>query len=298
MFEPGTLKTQVIKQTKNATDKGILVPSGYDYECIVMQSDIPFIIRVTPNLHHKDKAREDQNDKTKQLGQEPNPFLPYNPDMHVSDLSSTHLCLLNRFKLFDYPLLIVTRKFEEQERLLSFEDFQGISICMQEMDGIAFYNGGLSAGASQRHKHFHFIPYPLDNKLSTVPIDNILTALPLTSESISLGILPYQHVISRIDWSNFDSPDIAAELLLSKYLALLKSIGQPFANTTNLIYSYNLLISRHWMMLALRSAPDYVSISLNALGFAGIFNVRSEAQVKQVKDLSPLTILKGIGVSR
>ena len=292
MFEPGTLKTQVIKQTKNATDKGMLVPSGYDYECIVMQSDIPFIVRVTPNLHHKDKAREDQNDKTKQLGQEPNPFLPYNPDMHVSDLSSTHLCLLNRFKLFDYPLLIVTRKFEEQERLLSFEDFQGISICMQEMDGIAFYNGGLSAGASQRHKHFHFIPYPLDNKLSTVPIDNILTALPLNAESISLDILPYQHVISRIDWSNFDSPDIAAELLLSKYQSLLKSIVQPSSDR----YSYNLLITQHWMMLALRSASDYQSIALNAMGFAGIFNVRSDTQVKQVKDLLPLTILKGIGV--
>lgn len=294
MFETGALKTQVIEQTNHATDKGILVPAGYDYECTVKQSDIPFIVRVTPNLHHKDKARKDQNEKTKQLGQEPNPFLPYNPDMFVSDLSSTHLCLLNRFKLFDYPLLIVTREFEEQECMLSFEDFQGISICMQEMDGIAFYNGGLSAGASQRHKHFHFIPYPLDNKLATVPIDTIFKALPRTVESISLDILPYRHVVSRIDWPNFDSPDIAAELLLSKYRRLLKSIGEPSSN----IYSYNLMMTRHWMMLALRSAPDYVSIALNAMGFAGIFNVRSGCQVKQIKDLLPLTILKGIGVSR
>ena len=294
MFEPGTLKTQVIKQTRNATDKGILVPAGYDYECTVMQSDIPFIVRITPNLHHKDKARKDQNEQTKQLGQEPNPFLPHNPDMHVSDLSPTHLCLLNRFKLFDYPLLIVTREFEEQECLLSFEDFQAISICMQEMDGIAFYNGGLSAGASQRHKHFHFIPYPLDNKLTTVPIDNILKALPLSAESISLDIFPYQHVISSIDRPTFNSPDIVAELLLSKYQTLLKSIEQYSSDR----YSYNLMITQHWMMLALRSAPDYESIALNAMGFAGIFNVRSETQVKQIKDLLPLTILEGIGVSR
>ena len=298
MFEAGTLKTQVIKQTQNATDKGILVPAGYDYECTVTQSDIPFIIRVTPNLHRKDKARKDQNEETKQLGQEPNPFLPYNPDMYVSDLSPTHLCLLNRFKLFDYPLLIVTREFEEQECLLSYEDFQSISICMQEMDGLAFYNGGSNAGASQRHKHFHYIPYPLDNKLATVPIDIILKALPLTDESISLDILPYRHVISRVDWPKIDSPDIAAALLLSKYQTLLKSIIQTSSNTTNPIYSYNLMITRHWMKLALRSAPDYVSIALNAMGFAGIFNVRSETQVKQIKALLPLTILKGIGVSR
>jgi ATP adenylyltransferase len=295
MFEPGTLKALVIKKTKEATDKGVLVPAVCEYECKVTQSDIPFVIRVAPNLHRKDQAREVQNEETKQQGQEPNPFLPYNPGMYVSDISPTHLCLLNRFKLFDYPLLIVTKEFEEQEGLLSYEDFQGISICMQEMDGLAFYNGGLNAGASQRHKHFHFIPYPLDNKLSTVPIDTILKVLPLTAESISLDILPYRHVISRIDWSSIGSPDIAAELLLSKYQKLIKSIAP---NASNQIYSYNLLISRDWMMLALRSAPDYVSISLNALGFAGIFNVRSEAQVKQVKDLLPLTILKGIGVAR
>ncbi len=300
MFEPGTLKTKVAKQTKAATAKGTLIPAVVEHESTVIQSNIPFIVRIAPNLERKDKARVKQDKETLLQGQEPNPFLPFNPDLYVSNLSPTHLCLLNRFKLFDYPLLVVTRAFEEQASMLTYNDFFSICICMQEMDGLAFYNGGLNAGASQRHKHFHFIPYPFDNKLSTFPIDTTLKALPLETESIQLETFPYQHLISRIDWPNNNSTNIAAEMLLSKYQALMFSMEQINSTRirikTNSIYPYNLLITRHWMKLALRSAPAYASIPLNSLGFAGIFNVRSEFQVNQVKDLLPLKILQGIGV--
>lgn len=298
MFESGTLKDKVVKQTKVATENGILVPAKIEHECIVTQSNIPFIVRIAPNLGRKDKARKKQDEKNVLLGKAPNPFLPYNPDMFVSNLSPTHLCLLNRFKLFDYPLLIVTREFEEQESVLTYDDFHSISLCLQEMDGLAFYNGGLNAGATQRHKHFHFIPYPIDHKLSTVPIDNILKALPISVESISLEDLPYQHLISRVEWSDSDSPETIAKMLLSKYQMLMHSMAQ---NNTGgamikLVHSYNLIVARNWMKLVLRSAPAYASISLNALGFTGIFNVRSEAQVNQVNELLPLKILQGIGV--
>jgi ATP adenylyltransferase len=83
-------------------------------------------------------------------------------------------------------------------------------------------------------------------------------------------------------------------MLLSKYQALIHTIGLNNSNSTS--YSYNLIITRHWIKIALRSAPAYASISLNALGFAGIFNVRNESQVKQVKELLPSKILQGIGV--
>ncbi|NIO40609.1 MAG: phosphorylase, partial [Burkholderiales bacterium] len=38
-----------------------------------------------------------------------NPFLPYGKDLFVSDISETHLALLNKFNVIDYHLLIVTR---------------------------------------------------------------------------------------------------------------------------------------------------------------------------------------------
>ncbi len=294
MFETGPLKSKVIQQTKLATENGILIPAKIEDECIVTQFDIPYIVRIAPNLERKDKARKKQDDKAVEIGKAPNPFLPYNPNMFVSDLSETHLCLLNRFKLFDYPLLIVTREFEEQQSVLTYDDFLSISLCLQEMEGVAFYNGGLIAGATQPHKHFHFIPYPMDNQLSSIPIDNTLKALPMDAELISLKNFPYRHLISRTEWSNNDSVEDIGKRLLSKYQALMHSIGQKNFDTT--VKDYNLIVTRHWMKLALRSAPAYVSISLNALGFAGIFNVRNESQVDQVKELSPLKILQGIGV--
>ncbi len=295
MFETGTLKNKVIQQTKLATDTGILVPAKIEDECIVTQFDIPYIVRIAPNLERKDKARKKQDDKAVEIGKSPNPFLPYNPNMFVSDLSETHLCLLNRFKLFDYPLLIVTREFEEQQSVLTYDDFLSISLCLQEMEGVAFYNGGLKAGATQPHKHFHFIPYPMDIHLSSIPIDNALKVLPIDAELISLKNFPYRHLISRTEWSNNDSVEVVAKRLLLKYQALMRNIGQKKFDTK--VEDYNLIITRHWMKLALRSAPAYVSISLNALGFAGIFNVRNESQVNQVKELSPLKILQGIGVA-
>jgi len=298
IFEQGTLKNKVIKQTEYATQNGIIVPAKIDYECTVTQSDIPYIVRIAPNLARKDTARKKQDEKTEQLGKAPNPFLPYSPDMFVSDLSETHLCLLNRFKLFDYPLLIVTRAFEEQKSVLTYADFHSISLCLQEMEGVAFYNGDSVAGATQPHKHFHFIPYPMDNALPAIPIDNTLKALPINAELITLKNLPYRHLISRTDWSSHDSVEAIAKMFLSKYEALIHDIEQSNDNTTvpALSYSYNLIITRHWIKIALRSAPAYASISLNALGFAGIFNVRNEPQVEQVKELLPLKILQGIGV--
>ncbi|MEE9364550.1 MAG: hypothetical protein V3U92_18265 [Cellulophaga sp.] len=295
MFETGSLKNKVIQQTKLSTENGILIPAKIEGECIVTQFDIPYIVRIAPNLERKDKARKKQDDKAVEIGKAPNPFLPYNPNMFVSDLSETHLCLLNRFKLFDYPLLIVTREFEEQQSVLTYDDFFSISLCLQEGEGVAFYNGGLKAGATQPHKHFHFIPYPMDDQLFSIPIDNALRALPKDAELISLKNFPYQHLISRTEWSNNDSVEDIGKRLLSKYQVLMHSIGQKKFDTT--VEDYNLIVTRHWMKLALRSAPAYVSISLNALGFAGIFNVRNESQVDQVKELSPLKILQGIGVA-
>ena len=46
--------------------------------------------------------------------------------MFVADVSDTHLCLLNKFNVIEHHLLIVTRKFEHQETLLTVRDFQAV----------------------------------------------------------------------------------------------------------------------------------------------------------------------------
>ena len=54
-----------------------------------------------------------------------NPFLPYDENLWVTDISQTHVCLLNKFNVIDpphpsrHPCM-----YEDQESLLTFEDFE------------------------------------------------------------------------------------------------------------------------------------------------------------------------------
>src|SRR4030095_920360 len=75
--------------------------------------------------------------------------------------SPSHYLLLNKFCLPAGHVLLVTRRFERQERLLTIEDFDALITCLGEVDGLGFYNGGIEAGASQPRKHLQFVPLPL-----------------------------------------------------------------------------------------------------------------------------------------
>ena len=65
-----------------------------------------------------------------------NPFLPYDEDLYVADLSPTHVCLFNKFNVFEHHLLIVTRQFVDQETPLDRTDFEALAVAMAEIDGL------------------------------------------------------------------------------------------------------------------------------------------------------------------
>ena len=159
LLKPGTLLTRIKEQTQHGLECGALQSIPTDYE-FVEQNGIHFLVRILSNLNRKDEAKEKQ-DKAAKTGKDFNPFLPYEKDLFVADISQTHLCLLNKFNVVDNHLLIVTREFEEQENLLNYQDFQAMWACLAQIDGLAFYNGGKVAGASQRHKHLQLVPTPL-----------------------------------------------------------------------------------------------------------------------------------------
>lgn len=300
MFTVGTLKQRVVAQTQYATDQGSLVPACFEREMVIRQHAIPFIVRIAANLQDKDRDRQEQRAQKMQSGREPNPFLPYHPDMFVADISTTHVCLLNRFKLFDYPLLIVTRDYAAQENPLTLEDFDAISRCLLEMEGIAFYNGDLQSGASQPHKHFHFIPYPVTTSCHAVPVAERFAPLGRYDELIELDFLPYKHLLCALEWRQDWRPEAIARQLEKLYRRLLQELKQRYPETPDKHFTqaYNLIVTRDWMKLVLRSAPQFASIPLNALSFTGIFNVRGDCQVDEVVRFSPFTVLQGLGVPR
>ena len=60
--------------------------------------------------------------------------------------------------------------------------------------------------------------------------------------------------------------------------------------------SYNVLMTRRWLLTVPRGAEGDGVVGANALGFAGAFLVRGEAELGHVKSRDPMGILAQLGV--
>lgn len=296
--EPGALWPRVQAQTEQALQTGALQPIETDYTW-VEQDGIRFLVRIVSNLARKEAVGIELAQGQSKSGPGRNPFLPYDPDLFVADLSPTHLCLLNKFNVIDHHLLIVTRGFEAQENLLTLADFQALWICLDQIHGLGFYNAGRVAGASQPHKHLQLVPLPLTPSGPEMPIAAVLPAEFSQPEVTSLPNLPFLHGIAPLHLEERVSPSVAAIAMLECYTQLLATLdlqsrrsetGQPQTD------AYNLLITRQWLLLVPRSQESFASISINALGFAGALLVRNSEQMQLLQQIGPMTVLKNVAV--
>lgn len=299
MLEPGTLWPRLKQQTEHALDCGALQPIPTNYE-FVEQEGIHFLVRILSNLARKDEAKKQQEKQAATSGKKFNPFLPYEEDLFVADISETHLCLLNKFNVVDYHLLIVTREFEEQENWLNWRDFEAMWACLAEIDGLVFYNGGKMAGASQRHKHLQLVPLPLTPEGQKLPIEPAIASAQFSDSIGAMPTLPFRHAIAQLNPHWVNSPAEAAQPTFEYYCHLLRAIGLLEGEEMGQTQSapYNFLATREWMLLVPRSQEHFESISVNSLGFAGALLVRNPQQMATLKERGPLTILQHVAPSR
>lgn len=290
MLKPGTLWTKVRERTEHAIQCGALLSIPTDYE-FVEQDGVRFLVRILSNLARKDEANQKQIKETATSGKDFNPFLPYDEDLFVADLSHTHVCIFNKFNVVDYHLLIITREFEDQESWLTLPDFEAMWACLAEIDGLAFYNGGKIAGASQRHKHLQLVPLPLVNTGVQIPIAPLLEKAEFKGSIGTIPGLPFRHAFAHLDASWMQSPLQAAAATLECYRNLLETLG---LNNGDRPGAYNLLATRKWMLIVPRSQEEFESISVNSLGFAGALLVRNSEQMKFLKDCKPMTLLSQV----
>lgn len=292
-LQPGSLWAKVQQRTAHAIDCGAL--QSIATECEFMEEEgVRFLIRIAADLVRKEQDREAAS-----KGQA-NPFLPYDEDLFVADISETHVCLLNKFNVIDHHLLIVTRSFEDQESLLTLRDFEALWACLMEFEGLAFYNAGKCAGASQRHKHLQIVPLPLAPMGPRIPIEPLLESLRFQGSLGTVSGLPFLHAIVRIDPVWTGSPSEAAQNTLESYRTMLEALGLCSScseNGTGRGGPYNLLITREWMLLVPRSQESFMSIAVNALGFAGVLLVRNEHELEILRQHGPLTILKRVAMT-
>jgi ATP adenylyltransferase len=270
VLEPGTLGTRAREATARALRRGALqrIPTACE---LVEQEGVAFIVHVSSQVERKEQTGAAAERTAR------NPFLPYDEDLFVGELSPTHLCLLNKFPVVEPHLLVVTRDFEDQEDPLGRADFEALALCLREIDGLAFYNAGAIAGASQRHKHLQLVPLPLGPGPARVPTEGLFAK----------GELPFAHA-----WARLASDE--AEELHARHGELLAALGLDRAAPG----PYNLLATREWLALVPRTREHFASISVNALGFAGSFYVRDLSELALLREHGPLGILRAVARGR
>ena len=128
-FERGTLRRSVRARSQRAWERGALERIPAEIE-MIEDCGVEFLVRVAAGVRAVQRAH------AARAGERTNPFLPYDEDLFVADVSETHVCLLNKFNVVDDHLLIVTRAFESQEDPLRLADFEA-----------PLYNADLEDGA-------------------------------------------------------------------------------------------------------------------------------------------------------
>lgn len=207
-----------------------------------------------------------------------NPFLPYDRQLYVCDVLDAHVCLLNKYCVTDHHLLLVTKQFRSQDEPLDAGDFDAMDRCLtacQQLSHftIAFYNGGRRAGASQPHKHLQLLSWP--TKQPPLPLWEWLAQDPDAWQRGRLTTLRFEHQLTRIPRGK----------PLAAYQSLMEQ--RPEA-------PYNLLWTGDWMLRVPRQAEHFEDISLNALAFAGGLLVRSEQQLRKLREVGPTTALQAV----
>lgn len=257
----------------------------------VREGGIRFAVRVVSTLARRHAARVAQSAAEQRHGRRIDPFQPWEPAMFVADLSPTHVALLNKFPVLDHHLLIVTREFEHQECLLGRADFEALAVAMAAVGGLAFYNAGGLAGASQDHKHLQLVPLPLAGRGRAIPVTALFDRVPV-GRAVHLPRLPFPHAYVRLARH---AP--LASGLDDAYRAALAALGigaRRARGAARQSAPYNLLATRRWLLAVPRTAERCEGVAINALGFAGALLVCDTEHLARVIGYGPLHMLQAV----
>lgn len=290
-FAPGTLWHAIVERTRTALACGALQPIATDSR-MIEDHGVRFEIRLVSTLARKladGMGRWPTGPKAREA---PNPFLPYEKELFVADVSDTHLCLLNKYNVIDHHILILTRVFEPQESLLTLADFEALWSCMAEYDALGIYNSGPVAGASQPHKHLQLVPLPLSVAAPDIALAALFDRVSRPSEPRRVSRLPFTHSFAWLDMGPFASITVRAAYIRALYHEMLATIGIDPANPKS--HPYNLLVTRRFMMLIPRRLERFRGISVNSLGFAGSFFVSNRENLETIEQIGPMEVLKQV----
>jgi sulfate adenylyltransferase (ADP) / ATP adenylyltransferase len=295
-FVPGTLSDALERATRRALASGAMEPIETEEEQLE-DGGVRFLVRRVSSLARKRLDRRRREAKA----QPDDPFLPYEQDLFVARVSSTHDALLNKYNVIDRHMLIVTRRFVHQETLLDRTDLAALAACMIEFESLGFYNGGAVAGASQPHKHLQMVPLPLGTDSHRMPIEAALGSVARRHGVLIVPALPFRHAFSWVDAARDEDPLRTADRLVPNYRALLAAVGVTsvaVGGEERQSGPYNLLVTRRWMLAVPRVREHFAGVSVNALGFAGSLFVQDDARRAALARSGPMAALCAVAGTR
>lgn len=285
-LEPGTLLPLLRERAAGARRDGTLPPLAVRSE-VVEQEGIAFQARLIEAAS----------------GKEPSAPAPprqdpawADPALFVAPVGPSHVALLSTRPLFDQHLIVATRTFEDQRTQLTQKDCEALLVVLTELDGLAWYDARPSAGAPSAHKHFDAVPLE-DDHLTPLPLDSVLHSARADQPVWSVPGLPFRHACAPMDpdWTNPEK-DCGASLHAC-YRALMRAAGlsvQASPGSHAFTGAYHLLATRKWLLLIPRAQERVEDLAVEAPAFAGVFLVRSAAQLAALKRHGPLTVLRHV----
>lgn len=278
-------KTATCQARRHALAAQALAPIDTDTQ-LVEDAGLTYVVRLVHGLKHKPRSAPERPTA--------DPFAPpYDPDLLVGELAPAHVGLLNKFPVLDPHLLLVTAQDEPQTHLLSRQDCEALLRVLHDWNGLAFYNGGPEAGASQPHKHLQVVDLPLASSGPALPVARAL-ARDLPAHGIGhSSALAFPHAAARLAPDIWQSPAQGAALLHARYHELLTAVGLASAGPEQ-AGAYNLLATRQWLWLVPRRQAAYRGIEINALAFAGALLAPDAEHLARLQSLGPARCLREV----
>jgi len=289
VFAPGTLLNRVRAVSAAALNLQAL-ESIHTRSTYLEDHGIRFLVHMASSLRRKPPHDAHRN-----------PFLPYETALYVADASASHACILNKYNVVDLHLLIVTRKFEHQESLVTEGDFRALWRCLLEYESLGFYNSGITSGASQMHKHLQVVPLPLvpNGSPREAPIEPLLdNARGCPGTILESRDLPFAHSLVFWDPAQVSDAALMAQCSLNCYTQMLRRHALEPTSGARVSGAYNLLVTRRWMLFVPRVRECFESISCNSLAFAGTLLVHDVAQMERLRAAGPLAALEAVAAPR
>ena len=234
----------------------------------------PFVVRrllsATPN--HLTRA-----------GPRPNPFLPWDQELAVAPLGSSHLLLLNKYPVQTGHVLVITQQWEPQQGWLGAADWGAVAEVDRDTGGLWFFNSAPAAGASQPHRHLQLLP-----RLAGSPSCPMAPQL-LAQLQGDQAPWPWRYRLSRRH--QYGDPEELMALYGDHARAL--GLGNP-ASDRQPRHPYNLLFDDEWFLTVRRRRDDWAGFSVNALGFAGYLLVTDRSDLDWLRGQGPWALLETV----